>query len=131
SHVERSSGGVKRIVVKPILWFIDNIVVRNAILKQSYLIQLARMSLVQVVYESRSGAGFDSKPIFPIMNTVDDEYRSRAQVVLESALDELARMQRELDFQSLIVAVPDRYQINEKRRKIDAPKYGYDGYQIR
>jgi hypothetical protein len=122
-HVEQSSGGVKLILVKPILWFIDNIVVRNAILKQSYLIQLARMSLAKITYKPRS---FDGKPIFPIMNTVDDEYRSRAQVVLESALDELARMQRELDFQSLIVAVPDRYQINATLRKIDAPKYGYN-----
>ena len=117
--VERSSGGVKHNT--------NNIVVRNAILKQSYLVQLARTSLDQVVYNKpRSAAGFEGKPIFPIMNTVDDEYRSRAQTVLESTLDELAGMQRELDFQSLIVAVPDRYQINEKLRKIDAAKYGYD-----
>jgi len=112
--------------VKLILWFIDNIVLRNAILKKSYLIHLARMSLVPTVYKPRTGAGFEGKTIFPIMNTVDDEYRSRAQVVLEGALNELVRMQRELDFQSLIVAVPDRYQINDKLRKIEAPKYGYD-----
>jgi GDSL-like Lipase/Acylhydrolase len=121
SPVQEIPGGVKLI-----LWFIDNIVLPNAILKKSYFIHLARMSLVPTVYKPRSGAGFAGEPIFPIMNTVDDEYRSRAQAVLESALDELARMQRELDFQSLIVAVPDRYQINEKLRKIDAPKYGYD-----
>jgi lysophospholipase L1-like esterase len=120
--VERSSGGVKHNTNNT-----NNIVVRNAILKQSYLVQLARTSLDQVVYNKpRSAAGFDAEPIFPIMNTVDDEYRSRAQTVLESTLDELARMHRELDFQSLIVAVPDRYQINEKLRKIDAPKYGYN-----
>jgi len=121
SPVQEIPGGVKLI-----LWFIDNIVLRNAILKKSYLIHLARMSLVPTVYKPRTGAGFEGKTIFPIMNTVDDEYRSRAQVVLEGALNELVRMQRELDFQSLIVAVPDRYQINDKLRKIEAPKYGYD-----
>ena len=76
-QVERIPGGVKLI-----LWFIDNIVLRNAILQKSYLIHLARMSLVPMVYKPRSAAGFDAEPIFPIMNTVDDEYRSRAQKVL-------------------------------------------------
>jgi hypothetical protein len=35
-------------------------------------------------------------------------------------------MQRELKFSSMIVAIPDRHQINEILRRMNAAKYGYD-----
>jgi hypothetical protein len=60
------------------------------------------------------------------MDATNDRYYANAQMVLNSQLDRLVQMQHALKFSSMIVAIPDRHQINENLRRMDAAKYGYD-----
>jgi hypothetical protein len=114
----------------------------NDILRQLYLIQFARAPLLQFLrprqHFSASGARKDvsvwtqadfvdafGNALLRLMNVVDDEYLNRARAALDSELDGLAQMQREYGFSSLIVAIPDRLQINDKLRQMKVAKNNY------
>jgi lysophospholipase L1-like esterase len=105
-----------------LLWYVNDVVNHNAVLKNSYLIQFARMPVVYFMMRRQSGV--DS--IFFIMDATGDQFYRRAQIALNLQLDILVQMQRELKFSSMIVAIPDRHQINEILRRMNAAKYGYD-----
>jgi len=112
-----------------ILWYTNDLVIH--VLKHSYLIQFARMPILHFSNQLKrqfTGTPFiDSiDPVFSIMDTTNDKYYRKAQITLNLQLDILVRRQRELNFSNMIVAIPDRHQINENLRRMDAAKYGYD-----
>jgi hypothetical protein len=111
-----------------ILWHVNDFITHNAVLKRSYLIQFARMPVLHLTNQlkRRSGAKPFIDTSFLIMDATDDQYYRKAQIALNSQLDSLVQMQRELKFSSMIVTIPDRHQINENLRRMNAAKYGYD-----
>jgi lysophospholipase L1-like esterase len=119
-HAERN--------VENILWYVNDVVFHNAMLRKSYLIQFARR--MPVIYFNKlilhSGGTPFVDEIFFIMDATDDQYYRRAQIALNLQLDILVQMQRELKFSSMIVAIPDRHQVNKHLRRMNGEKYGYD-----
>lgn len=114
--------------VQHVARFVNNAVVHNRLLRRSYFIQWTRRLLLQIHNDFRRGSGVppDAYPLFLIMDRTDDRYYARAQAALEEQVEALARLQRLLDFTSLIIVIPDGYQLIERARSARAEMYGYD-----
>src|SRR5207237_1327763 len=79
-----------------------------------------RMAMLSLAHRPRM------ETIFHIMDVTDDEYLAKAGAALDRQRDTLLQMQQTLGFASLIVAIPDRNQLNGELRRMNAAKYGRD-----
>jgi len=102
------------------LWRVNDLVYHNSVLKRSYLIQFLRKLSLDVLNAGSSGVVPRRDPVLLIMDKSMVEYRDKAMSSLARHLRALVDEQARLGFRSLLVAVPDKNQLNAAFREYQA-----------
>jgi hypothetical protein len=123
---EKKAANVDLETPYPILIALNNLATNTPILRQSYLLQLARQFGIDVLNRMRQRDG--ALPVWDasyyIMDKSMEAYRSEAQSALKKQLNRLISLQKTMKFKSMIVAIPDVHQVDASRRKLFADRFG-------
>ena len=129
---EKKAANVDLETPYPILIALNNLATNTPILRQSYLLQLARQFGIDILNRMRQRDG--ALPVwnasFYIMDKSMDAYRSDAQSAVKKQLDKLLSLQETMNFKSMIVAIPDVHQVDASRRKLFADRFGISTDQL-
>ena len=109
-----------------ILWFLNDFVYHNSVLRKSFSIQFFRKFFLQLFSAVQLAYGLDPEenPIFLMMNQRRTTYQAEAQKAVEVKLIKLKTLQKKLSFTTMIVAIPDAHQLDDSRRQFVADGYG-------
>lgn len=108
-----------------IFYTINDFVYHNGVLRHSYLLQLVRKSVLELHNRLRvsEGATPNRDPVYLIMDTAMQSYATEAVAALKTQLGLLVGLEKELNFSAMIVAIPDRNQLDSSLRALMAQNY--------
>jgi hypothetical protein len=108
------------------LWVVNGFFYHNRLLKHSFLVQFFRKFALDLVNSISMARGLEPQEsdIFLVMDKLMTNYQAEAQKAIEVQLNELKRLQQQLGFTSMIVAIPDVNQLDDARRQLSANGYG-------
>jgi hypothetical protein len=105
-HEEKGAANVGLEIPHPILMALNDLATNTPLLRQFFLLQLARQFGIDVLYRLRQREGkipvWDAS--YYIMDKSMDSYRSEAQSALKKQLNRLLSLQETMKFKSMIVA---------------------------
>jgi hypothetical protein len=105
---------------------LNSFVNHNAILRQSFLIQWGRQKFLSLVDPERR-TGMD--PVFHVLRSDSPILAEAGQLYREEAM-RLQRLSSALDFDFVMVLIPDRHQLDERLLELRTDYYGIDRITI-
>ncbi len=100
-----------------ILTKLNKFVFYNRFLNKIYLIQYVRQKVMNIIKDEKN-----MDPVFHLFKN-KKEYTNRFSKLTDNYLNELNKISKEYNFKLTFLLIPDRYQINDKKRELLKKQY--------
>lgn len=104
------------------MWKLNYYINHNSFLKKLYTLQFIKQKILNIKNKDKEKARQFMDPIFLILNSGDTVYINKAKTLAEK---EIALLSKE-PYKSIVILIPDRYQVNSSIRKNMCAYYNLD-----
>ena len=107
---------------KGFMWKLNYSISHNNILKRLYTLQFIKQKILNIKNKNKDKEMANWDPIFYMMYTLDSQYINEAKINVDNEVKLLS----EEPYKSIVLIIPDKYQINDSIRKQKASYYNID-----
>lgn len=108
-------------------WKLNNFVNNNSFLKKLYFLQYIKQKIINLKQNGRNKVRDNIDPVFLITNSSDTSYLRQAKDKMDNEL----RILSQEPYKSIVILIPDRYQVNSSIRKNMCDYYNLDPKMIK